>query len=115
MYFHVPIKIWLGKKPSLRHFHVWGCKAEVRPYNPQSEKLDSKTISSFFIGYYVGSRGSRFYCLSHTTKVIKSDRAIYFEEDIDISQGLREIVFKVEHIVISILVASAQFYDSLID
>ena len=24
-------KLWSGKKPSLHHFHVWECKAEVRP------------------------------------------------------------------------------------
>ena len=43
------------KKPSLRHFHVWGCKVEVRPYNPQTKKLDPKTISGYFIGYCVRS------------------------------------------------------------
>ncbi|RVW78890.1 Retrovirus-related Pol polyprotein from transposon TNT 1-94 [Vitis vinifera] len=40
-----PYELWLRKKPSLHHFHVWGCKAEIRPYNPQSKKLDPKTIS----------------------------------------------------------------------
>ena len=30
-----PYELWSGKKSSLHHFHVWGCKAEVRPYNPQ--------------------------------------------------------------------------------
>ena len=54
---------------------------EVRAYNPQSKKLDPKTINGYFIDYCVGSRGSRFYCSSHTTKVIESDRAIYFEDD----------------------------------
>ena len=29
-----PYELWSGKRPSLRHFHVWGCRAEVRPYNP---------------------------------------------------------------------------------
>ena len=43
-----PYELWLGKKHSLRYFHVWGCKAEVRPYNSQSKKLDSKNISGFF-------------------------------------------------------------------
>ena len=52
-----PYKLWSSKKPSLRHFHVWGCKAEVRPYNPQSKKLDPKIISSYFVGYTIGSRG----------------------------------------------------------
>ena len=67
---------------------------EVRPDNTLSKKLDPKTISGYLIGYYVGSRGSRFYCFSHTTRVIESDQAIYFEDDIGSSQGPREIVFK---------------------
>ena len=49
---------------------------EVRPYNLQSKKLDSKPISGYFIGFidpYVGLRGSRFYCPSNTSRVIKSD------------------------------------------
>ena len=57
-----PYELWSQKTPSLRHFHVWGCKVEVRPYNPLSKKLDPKTISGYFIAYCVGSRGSRFYC-----------------------------------------------------
>ena len=35
-----PYELWSQKKPSLHHFHVWGYKVEVRPYNPQSKKLD---------------------------------------------------------------------------
>ena len=76
-----PYELWSQNKPSLRHFHVWGCKVEVRPYNPQSKKLDLKTISGYFIGYCVGSRGSRFYCPLNTTRVIESNLAIYFEDD----------------------------------
>ena len=66
-----PYKLWSQKKPSLRYFHVWGCKVEVRPYNPQSKKLDPKTINGYFISYCVGSRGSRFYYPSHFTRVIE--------------------------------------------
>ena len=73
-----PNELWSQKKPSLRYFHVWGCKVEVRPYNSQFKKLDPNTISGYFIGYCVGLRGSRFYCLSHTTRVIESDRANLF-------------------------------------
>ena len=29
-----PFELWIGKKPSLRHLHVWGCPAEARIYNP---------------------------------------------------------------------------------
>ena len=48
-----PYELWSQKKPSLCHFHLWGCKVKVRPYNPQSKKLDPKTISGYFIGYCV--------------------------------------------------------------
>ena len=84
-----PYELWSQKKPNLRHFHVWSCRVEVRPCNPQLKELDLKTISMYFIGNSVGSRGSRFYCLSHTTRVIESDQAIYFEDDISTSQGLK--------------------------
>ncbi|RVW21903.1 Retrovirus-related Pol polyprotein from transposon TNT 1-94 [Vitis vinifera] len=94
-----PYELWSGKKPSLHHFHVWGCKAEVRPYNPQSKKLDPKTISGFFVGYCIGSRGSRFYCPSHTTRIIESDRAVYFEDEVNADPNFvpREIPFGEEH------------------
>ena len=45
----------------------------MRLYSPQSKKLDPKTIIEYFIGYHMGSRGSRFYYPSHTTRVIESD------------------------------------------
>ena len=60
--FKTPYELWSQKKPSLRHFHIWSCKVKVRQYNPQSKKLDPKTISGYFIGYCVGSIGFRFYC-----------------------------------------------------
>jgi len=46
-----PFELWTGRKPSLRHLLVWGYPTEVRVYNPQEKKVDSRTISGFFIGY----------------------------------------------------------------
>ena len=79
---------------------------EVRLYSPQSKKLDPKTITRYFISYCVGSRGSKFYCPSYTTKVIESDPAIYFEDDTGISQEAREIVFKEHPVFIHVPIAS---------
>ena len=76
-----PYELWSNKKLILRHFHVWGCKAEVRPYNPQSKKLDPKTISGYFVGYTIGSMAFRFYCPTYSTKVIESNRAVCFEDE----------------------------------
>ncbi|KAA0045169.1 Retrovirus-related Pol polyprotein from transposon TNT 1-94 [Cucumis melo var. makuwa] len=47
----------LGRKPNLRHLHVWGCQVEVRIYNPHEKKLNSRTTSGFFIGYPEKSKG----------------------------------------------------------
>ena len=110
-----PYELWSQKKPSLRYFHVWGCKVEVRQYNPKSKKIDPKTISEYFIGYCVGLKGSRFYCPSHTTRVIESDLAIYFENDTSTSQGPREIVFKEHPIFIHVPIASAPISSLVID
>ncbi|TQD95507.1 hypothetical protein C1H46_018863 [Malus baccata] len=46
-----PFELWTRRRPSFNHFHVWGCKAEARFYNPNEGKLDSMTDSCFFIGY----------------------------------------------------------------
>jgi hypothetical protein len=87
--------------PSLRHFHVWGCRAEVRILNPQLKKLDPKTISRYFVGYCVSSRGFRFYCPSHMTRIIVSDRAIYFEDNFQSGCSIHlEISFREAHVVI---------------
>lgn len=96
-------ELWSRKRPSLRHFHVWGCRAKMMSYNPQSRKLDLKTISGHFIGYYIGSKGSTFYCPSHTTRIIEFDRAIYFEYDHN--SGSSEpcnLTLREEHIVLLI-------------
>ena len=52
-----------------------GCPAEAKPYNPLSKKLDLKTISCFFIGYPERSKGYRFYCPSHSTRIFKTKHA----------------------------------------
>ena len=55
-----PFELWTGRKPSLRHLHVWGCQVEIRIYNPQEKKLDARTTSGYFISYLVKSKGYIF-------------------------------------------------------
>ena len=62
-----PFELWTGRKPNLRHLHVWGCPSEAKIYNPHEKNLDFKTISSYFIGYLMKSKGYRFYCPNHST------------------------------------------------
>jgi len=74
-----PFELWTGRKPSLRHLHVWGCPAEVRIYNPHEKKLDARTISGYFIGYPEKSKGYRFYCPNHSTRIVESGNARFIE------------------------------------
>ncbi|KAK9072512.1 hypothetical protein SSX86_008946 [Deinandra increscens subsp. villosa] len=74
-----PFELWTGRKPSLRYMKIWGCPAEAKPYNPQQKKLDMKTVSCSFIGYPENSKGYRFYCPSHVTRIIETRHAEFLE------------------------------------
>ncbi|KAL5562820.1 hypothetical protein UlMin_032567 [Ulmus minor] len=91
-----PYELWTGQKPSLKHFHIWGCPAEARPYKPHEKKLDSKTVSSYFIGYAERSRGFKFYDLA-IRSIFETGTATFFE---DVEFGgrnqARNIVFEEE-------------------
>jgi hypothetical protein len=52
-----PYELWAGRKLSLRHLRVWGCRAEAKFFNPNIGKLDPKTVSCHFIGYPDRSKG----------------------------------------------------------
>ena len=67
-----PFELWTNRKPSLNHLKVWGCPAGVRVYNSHERKLDPRTTSGFFIGYPLTSKGFRFYCPGHHTRIVES-------------------------------------------
>ena len=82
-----PFELWTNRKPSLNHLKVWGCPAEVRVYNPHERKLDPRTTSRFFIGYPLASKGFRFYCPGHHTRIVESLNAKFLEDHIDSSSS----------------------------
>ena len=87
-------------------------------YNPQIKKLDPKTFSGYFVSYGIGSRGSRFFCPSHTTRIVESNRAVYFEDDFgfDDSNGPREPQFREESVfILSIFVRDRDVIDPVVD
>ena len=78
---------------------VWGCPSEVRIYNPQEKKLDPRTISGYFIGYAERSKGYRFYCLSHTTRIVESRNAKFLENHLTSgSDQIKNSIFVHDHI-----------------
>ena len=98
-------ELFKGWKPSLRHIRVWGCPSEVRIYNPQENKLDPRTITGHFIGYDEKSKGYRFYCPSHTTRIMESRNAKFLENDLVSGSGQfhdnlsEEITIKVKPLI----------------
>ena len=80
-----PYELWTGKKPSLKHLHILGCPAEARPYKPHEKKLDSRTVSFYFIRYSERSRGYEFY--DPTTKSIFETGNAWFFEDVEFDGG----------------------------
>ena len=94
----MPFESFKGWKPSLRHIRVWGCPSEVRIYNPQEKKLDPRTINGYFIGYAERSKGYRFYCPSHSTRIVESRNAKFLENDlISGSDQFQDIVSEKDH------------------
>lgn len=100
-----PFEIWCGRKPSFYHLHVWGCKAEAKPYNPQLGKLDSKTVSAFFIGYPERSKGFKFYCPSYTSRIIETNKAVFYDE-LSSSESTENVELELETI------SETQFFDN---
>ncbi|RVW62715.1 Retrovirus-related Pol polyprotein from transposon TNT 1-94 [Vitis vinifera] len=74
-----PFELWTGRKPSLRHIHIWGCPAEAIIYKPHEKKFDSRTISGYFIGYPDKSKGYRFYCPNHSVRIVETGNARFLE------------------------------------
>jgi hypothetical protein len=90
-----PYELWTGRVPSLKHLQVWGSPAEAKVFNPNIEKLDSKTVSCHFIGYPKKSKGFRFYCSDRYTKFIETRHAVFLEDEMmRESMVAREIILR---------------------
>jgi hypothetical protein len=93
----IPYELWTGKKPQLEYLRVWGCPAEAKMYNPHIKKLDSKTISCYFIGYPERSKCFKFYYLSHTTRIVETRHAVFFENS-NISGSNVNNIFNIDEV-----------------
>ena len=76
-----PYELWTGRVPSLNHLCVWGSPAEAKVFNPNIGKLDSKTVSCYFIGNPDKSKGYHFYCPDRHTKFVETGHTVFLEDD----------------------------------
>ena len=73
-----PLELWNDRKPSLKHFRIWGCPADV--LKKKTGKLEPRSELCIFVGYLNGTRGGLFY--SHQDKkVFVSTNATFLEHD----------------------------------
>ena len=74
-----PEEVWIGMKPSVEHFRVFGCIAHVHIPNAKRTKLENKSVCCVLMGVSEVSKGYRLY--DPATKKIITSRDIIFEEE----------------------------------
>ena len=62
-----------------------------RYYNPRENKLDARTINGYFIGYPEKSKGFRFYCPNHTTRIIETGNARFIDNEVSGRETPRKV------------------------
>ena len=73
-----PMEVWSGKKPSIRHLHVFGCEAYAHVPKEKRSKLENKAVKCIFIGYSAGVKGYKLWD-PVTSKVLYSRNVIFRE------------------------------------
>jgi transposase InsO family protein len=61
-------ELWKDRKPTVKHFHVFGSKCYILAYIEQRRKLDPKSDEGIFLGYSTNSKAYRVY--NSKTKVV---------------------------------------------
>ncbi|KAA0048534.1 Retrovirus-related Pol polyprotein from transposon TNT 1-94 [Cucumis melo var. makuwa] len=73
-----------------------GCPAEARPYRPNERKLDPRTISCYFVGYFEHSRGFKFYDPS-SKSFFETENAKFLEDvEFEGEYNIKKVISKKE-------------------
>lgn len=75
----VPKELWIGSKPSVEHFKVFGCIGHVHITSQQQTKLYLRSHKCVFLGVSQESKAYRLYDPSSKKVVISRD--VIFDED----------------------------------
>jgi hypothetical protein len=73
-----PNEIIAGKKPSLHHFRVFGCKCFILDKKPKASKFASKVDEGFLIGY--GTNEHAYHVFNKTTGCVETTIDVKFDE-----------------------------------
>ena len=73
-----PYEVWIGVKPNVEHFRVFGSLCHVKVLGEKLKKLQDRSKPMVFIGYEVGTKGYKCYDLE--TGRVYISRDVIFEE-----------------------------------
>ncbi len=69
---------FIGKKPDVSHFRVFGCIAYVHVPTEKRSKLDPKAEKCIFIGYSLKQKGYR--CFNPSIRELQVSKNVVFDE-----------------------------------
>jgi transposase InsO family protein len=75
-----PEEIWSGRKPSLKHIRIFGCKAMAHVPKEKRKKLDAKSTECILVGYCAESKAYRLID-KQSNKLIISRDVIFIETE----------------------------------
>ena len=75
----VPCEVWSGRKPSVRHFRTYGCRAYATIPKQKRDKLDSRAKSGFLVGYADKCKGYRIWLPAENRVIVSRD--VRFQEN----------------------------------
>ncbi|KAK2426713.1 putative mitochondrial protein [Trifolium repens] len=81
-------ELWKERKPTVKHFHVFGSKCYILADREQRRKLDPKSDEGIFLGYSTNSRAYRVYnsktqVVMEYVNVVVKDTPLEKNDDID--------------------------------
>ncbi len=72
-----PKEKFIGNKPDVSHFRMFGCIAYVHVLDEKRSKLDPKAEKCIFIGYFLEQKGYR--CFNPSTRKLQVSRDVVFD------------------------------------
>uniref|UniRef100_A0A0K8SGT5 Retroviral polymerase SH3-like domain-containing protein n=3 Tax=Lygus hesperus TaxID=30085 RepID=A0A0K8SGT5_LYGHE len=76
---NTPEEVWSGRKPTVSHLRIFGCKAYIHVPAEKRKKLDHRATPCIFVGYSLESKAYRFY--DPKKRCILISRDVTFVED----------------------------------
>ena len=79
MHGKTPYEMIKDKKPSVKHFHIFGCKCYVLKVHPENlSKFEAKADESIFLGYASNTKAFRVFNLR--TKIVMESIHVAFDD-----------------------------------